>query len=119
MTVLAPEAPAAPIETTKPLKLSEAMRLGSMVTTQTNDWGEVDEDGNVYACALSAAWYALTGHRQWSAHGSELVDALSRVLVADPINGNPTSLTTAIISLNDSHGWSRQKIADWLEGMGL
>lgn len=36
-------------------------------------------------------------------------------IVKNPKTGEPTPLMECIISLNDSHGWTREQIADWLD----
>ena len=44
--------------------------------------------------------------------------ALSQ-LVKNPVTGRQASLKATIIKLNDTHKWSREKIADWLETLDL
>lgn len=109
-----------PVESPKPLKLSEAMRLGSLVTKQAfNSWHSVDERGEDMMCALSTAWYALTGHKSPSAVDSELVRLLDGRLVEHPVRRENYGLSEVIIDLNDRSRWSRTQIADWLESIGL
>ena len=114
------EAPAPATETTKPLKLSEAIRLGAMATKQAHgSWADVDADGEASMCAMSTAWYALTGHQQHTAESSQLVRLLDGRNVTVPPTGQVMPLSSAIIELNDTHRWTRGRIADWLEGLGL
>jgi len=112
----------APIETLKPMKLSEAMRLGSISTAQAHGaWsapGDNPEDAPKM-CAMSTAWYALTGHDGNDASGSALEDLLSKHNVNHPIGGRSTTVRAAIIDLNDLHKWTRLQIADWLAERGL
>ena len=109
-----------PLEAPKPLKLSEAMRLGSIATTQARGaWDHEDpasENGKAM-CAMSTAWYALTGDSD--AHGTPLTDLLSNAIVVNPVTGQNEDLCDTIMELNDSHGWDRSRIADWLESLGL
>ncbi len=111
-----------PIETIKPMKLSEAMRLGSITTTQARGaWsapGDSPED-DPKMCAMSTAWYALTGHDGNDASGSALEDLLSKHLVSHPVDSYPVTVRSTIIDLNDRHKWTRLQIADWLSGIGL
>lgn len=114
------ETPAPGTETTKPLKLSEAIRLGAMATKQAHGrWSGVDDDDETSMCAMSTAWYALTGHQQHTAESSQLVRLLDGRNVTVPPTGQVMPLSSAIIELNDSHRWTRGQIADWLEGLGL
>ncbi len=112
----------APIETLKPMKLSEAIRLGSIATTQAHGaWsapGDNPEDAP-QMCAMSTAWYALTGHDGSDASGSALEDLLSKHEVNNPVDGRLSSVRGTIIDLNDGHKWTRPRIADWLDSIGL
>lgn len=100
----------------KPLKLSEAMRLGSIATTPTEaGW----TDGKGGTCAMSAAWYALTGGKDNDANGTPLVHMLEGVQAAHPVTGQVANVSTVIIQLHDGDKWSRTQTADWLESLGL
>jgi hypothetical protein len=35
------------------------------------------------------------------------------------LGDDPDPLVTVVWHLNDAHRWSRERIADWLEGLGL
>jgi hypothetical protein len=100
----------------RPLKLSEAMRLGSIATTPTES-GWTDKDGGT--CAMSAAWYALTGGSDNDANHSPLVSLLDQARVPHPTHGGVQNLTSIIIDLHDAKKWSRTQTADWLESIGL
>lgn len=109
-----------PVETAKPLKLSEALRLGAMGTKQSyGSWHDTDAEGNDMMCALSTAWYALTGHKGNDASGSPLADLLSDKQVRHPVEGGHSDIMSVVINLNDTHRWTRPAIADWLESIGL
>ena len=111
------------------MKLSEAIRLGSLTTHQT--FGSVvswNFDGHggahpVDTCALGAAAHAkgLLG---------DFFDPLPidydrihlsfptlDLLVKDPFLGRTRRVNQIIIDLNDSHKWSREQIANWVEGV--
>jgi hypothetical protein len=58
-------------------------------------------------------------------YGAELVDSLAAVLpdirarVANPVSGLVYELSSVVIDLNDSRGWTREQIADWLDTLDL
>lgn len=104
-----PDAP----ERTKPLKLSEAIRLGAMMTEQTfGDFGDDDR-----TCAIGAAQKALG----LPVSGSGPLNQLLHLRRADPPCGHHSSRTVGslIMHLNDDDRWPREKIADWLATLGL
>lgn len=106
------EAPATP-EKTKPLKLSEAIRLGAMMTEQT--FGEFGDDERT--CAIGAAQKALG--LPVSAMGP-LNDLLGSRGAKEPCDHPYAwSVGALIMHLNDDDKWPREKIADWLETLGL
>lgn len=39
--------------------------------------------------------------------------------VLHPVGNYKISLANCVVSLNDSHGWSREKIADWIETLDI
>ena len=126
------EAPVtAPLETVTPIKPSEAIRLGCLTTTPTT--GSFF-DGHGGACALGAMaiGFGYDGPRNHvDDHGpdeSDPYDLIAAHLTRLPVpvgteylygitaESDPASV---IYALNDSEGWSRERIADWLEGLGL
>lgn len=117
------EAPAieSPVEPKpSPMKLSEAMRLGSMGTVQAvGTWSREGPDGKAEMCAVSTAWYALTGQRETSGMDTPLSSMLSGVRVIHPVTGKGDDLLDIVVTLNDTHHWPRHKIADWLGELGL
>ena len=98
------------------MKLAEAIRLGAMSLPQAK--------GGMYskgaACAIGAALYAVgrlieragdegnydAAYQQWP--------ILTRDFI-NPATGEDEELLWIIASLNDSYGWSRERIADWVE----
>lgn len=57
--------------------------------------------------------------------GGGLVNALERVLpnvranVLHPLNGVQMPLNEIVVNLNDTHRWTRERIADWLETLDV
>ena len=57
--------------------------------------------------------------------GQEVANTLASVVpgleqtVRHPITGAEVTVRTAVISLNDGHGWSREQIADWLDSLDV
>lgn len=118
MTDIADRHVTVPVETVTPIKPSEAIRLGCLTTVQGFGfvWG-TDEDGtprtgkhNGQACVMGAAILGgFTPDAFWRGH-SLPCPACDRRPCADL--GTPAHL-------NDDHRWPRERIADWLEGIGL
>ncbi len=92
------------------IKLSEAIRLGSMLGPQC--YGKYMRPGikENATCAMGAAMMAL---------GLSFVD-MSEVFpqlpqtVIHPVSGKECWLRNTIVSLNDSYRWTREAIADWV-----
>ena len=117
------------------MRLSEAMRLGSMALPPVHGPVFDTKDGEVCAgCAIGAALFAVRGH---AAH-AEVLDAIRSgagspavwktligrywpwtidVAVNNPVTGHTAiSIASAIIHLfESSHWWTREQIADWVE----
>jgi hypothetical protein len=101
------------------MKLSEAIRLGAMVTEQ----GFIDID--IAACALRAALYSIgaheTGNNAYARITREWPWTMGRDLVC-PDQGADCRLgfvlsrshRDTIWHLNDAHRWPRERIADWV-----
>jgi hypothetical protein len=115
LTAPAVEAPSPAQETTKPLKLSEAIRLGAMMTEQAfGTFGDQE-----HTCGIGAAQIALG---LTPSDGGPLNALLRNALVTPPCDHDNLyggDVRSAIIHLNDDHHWPREKVADWLEGLGL
>lgn len=114
-----------------PVRLSEAIRKGIKTTLPLSDGvlSERDEEGNLHACALMAAHIGNGGNP--GMQDNEIWDSLkatwpelNSVLVKDPKGWNTQqqerSLVEAIWMRNDHMRapWTRERIADWLEGLG-
>lgn len=123
------ETPARELEAPKPLKLSEAMRLGAMSTTQViGKLGRVS-GGEGEACGIGAVlaglgyefegveWNSmLASHRELKA----LTVPVSAAKIAGcRHSGIGTTVVDAIIHMNDKHQMPRNQIADRLESLGL
>ena len=93
----------APFEPTTPIKPSEAIRLGCLIAP-VQAFGEPG-DGEA-ACAIAAL--DLGGFR------GEIPDA-----VYDLDCPGGCVEPAGVMHLHDDHRWSRERIADWLEGLGL
>lgn len=111
-------------ETVTPIRPSEAIRLGT-ITAPTPIRGRLF-DGHGGACALGAMAIGL-GLAQTDGGGAggvsddEVMEALGRALPPQLPHPERYAIgpTVAVVaSLNDSCGWSRQRIADWLAGWG-
>lgn len=128
--ITAPEKIDTPFEPTTPLKISEAMRLGAMVTNpgRGNLWSTNNE-----ACAIGAALIAWgRGPETWPRGEINKVYDYFGGFGKSVINECPVTfdhdihcvaisftLVSLILHLNDRHGLPREWIADFLESIGL
>ena len=101
------------------MKLSEAIRLGSMTSLQA--FGMMKNYGNGNTCALGAAREAI-GLDAWCAIEWPLQDVACpvcqevRFVLSSAIRDYSCSgLFYAIAHVNDVHRWTRPQIADWVE----
>jgi hypothetical protein len=105
------------------MKLSKAIRKGSEILPPCRGgYFEIGE-GEMHACALGAAFYAVC--KECSINDVEV----NRILKEEwpellkecvmPLTGKEVNLYRAIIRLNDSYCWDREKIAGWLEEQDL
>lgn len=102
------------------MKLSEAIRLGSMLAPK-GVGVLVDVDG--HTCALGAACDAVSVRIRIGQRGVNNATfkrwPILRMLVAPPVpdlaGRKRVSVSVAIQTLNDQSGWSRERIADWIE----
>lgn len=119
------------------MKLSEAIRLGAMMTKQC--YGPYSEDRSVFvtrlmgqvigervACATCAMGGALLAVGQEDrlrrctddVHPEEVFPVLSVCAPSPAYHTRPVgdgSVFSVIVDLNDEHQWSRERIADWVE----
>lgn len=108
------------------MKLSEAIRCGAAETEQAFGKFLNCDDGHVTCCALGAAAYCfgkdvpnLSCEIYYTIKEHVGVDLLDDIRVAHPIDeGSTGDLEGIIIELNDTHHWSREAIADWVESVG-
>jgi len=98
----------------KPPKLSEAIRLGSILKPQGFGDRRDREDGGATACAFDAARDAL-GNQTGAIE--DIFPELKSFPLECPECQHRYSSPASVISmcLNDYHKWSRQRIADWVE----
>lgn len=98
------------------MKLSEGMRLGSMLKPQAvNDF--VTEVGT---CAISSAMDAcgrLDVMRNCLRVPAECYKRfpILGTNATCPVSGRLMAVATLILCLNDVHLWTREQIADWVE----
>ena len=100
------------------MPLSEAIRLGALLKPQALD----SEGWPMKSCALQAALEAVGKrviHDTYGITNYALLETLWPLLVRPAVNpvdgeGNP-SLLVVIYRLNDSHHWTRERIAAFVE----
>lgn len=104
-------------DTVTPLSLSAAMRLGAMSTSKGigND-GLLGDDRCALGCALFAIGFSGRLLDAYDAVNTRWPISTMRVL--NPVTGDAEMLTIAAWSLNDTHGWTREAIASWVETIG-
>lgn len=118
------EVQTAPIETVTPIRPSEAIRLGCLLAPVQVFIAESDGSGG--ACAMGAMRLGFGGHD----NGISVSDTPAFVAAkcAAKARFGPDKFgpcpdcgraATDVPHLNDDHRWSRERIADWLEGLGL
>lgn len=90
----------------KVLKISEAIRIGCQTTVQGRDIGYIK--GNA-ACAWGAAAIGMGG-------GASLAARLHRETGEYEFH---QAFGTTVMTANDFKGWTRERIADALEKVGL
>ena len=117
----------------KNIPLSELIRIGSKVTLQCNGSLyqplRVHEVHVTHTCAIGAAYIAKFGHFAGPVGTGEALRACGvdpLTLVPEPVgmrgmreSGFSLPLISAITCMNDIGGWTRERIADWLQSIGL
>jgi hypothetical protein len=100
------------------MRLSEAIRLGAMLSPQTRGAFFKRRGQEVATCALGAAveatgMEASGGVWQWPVLNTVVPPAE----LPDRLRGgsHPLRVFEVIIALNDRCGWTRTAIADWIE----
>lgn len=94
-------------EQLRPLKASEALRIGAAIRPQC--FGQPFYDGA--SCAIGAIYEGLTGHYAKLNNWQPVYDYVASAIFPIEIR--------SIWFRNDTDRWSREQIADWLEGQGL
>ena len=95
------------------MKLSEAIRLGSMLDPQGFGTYSTVRNGRTATCALGAASKAMFGDAD--------TFALAHIPILDEYAQCPQCFTIDRVfeisadHLNDTHRWTRERIADWVE----
>lgn len=107
----------APVEVVTPIRPSEAIRLGCLTTSQNFGNYGVGE----FACALKAMGVGYgDGSQPWDRKQHPAYPAGALTLEDGCPAGCVERDTRRLIPhLNDDHRWSRERIADWLQGIGL
>lgn len=100
-------------------KLSLALRIGSLLAHQVQHERHAWPHGT---CALDAMEDAavkvlLPSQREGRSWAEHYWPELNSVQAVNPGTGATKALAWTIADLNNS-GWTRERIADWLEGMG-
>ena len=130
------ESPTKPAETITPIKPSEAIRLGTLLYPVQAFEVYGGDDGKS-ACVLGTM-YAGYGYPVTPEDNFEIRISLGKRAddlgahsqacerrhrdsnyVVCPADSCDTNHRSALLHLNDDHKWSRERIADWLEDMGL
>ncbi len=93
------------------LRLSEAMRLGAMLSPQ--GFGTFRNRKGA-TCALGAVAEAIGGIEHLRLV-YPILDRRAEYPVADKAFYGGSSLFDTIVQLNDVHCWTRERIADWIE----
>jgi hypothetical protein len=117
----------APIEVVTPIKPSEAIRLGCLTTAQGRETYIAKRQGQWQACAYGAMAVGY-GFDPSGTDGRRIDDFIlpGEVQIEGQISESScpapacaTARYDLLIHLNDDHRWSRERIADWLESLGL
>lgn len=100
----------------------------TMAKQQAHVQAQADQakaDAAYFASPEYAAKQAAQAEATKYKYGSEVTTRLGAVLpniyalAKHPVDGNMQKVNSCIISLNDTHHWSREKIADWLDTLDL
>lgn len=109
------------------MKLSEAIKEGAKLTKpQIGRFAYLGHDG-LRCCALGAAAYYLEGEVMPVDESRVVCNIIKshqidiEQWIAHPVRPGVFSLPVKMVvqELNDCYDWTREQIADWLEGLGL
>lgn len=111
------------------MKLSEAIREGSRLSLQA--FGGLGEGGKTCALGAAGEWVYFVGEATWggcpAAEWTQLPMVIAKVDIlpcgCDEARGSDYGLcgydvnnvAAVIAHLNDTHKWSREAIAEWVE----
>lgn len=115
-----PEMRPAPVETVTTIRPSEAIRLGCLIAPAQGMGSFFPEPGQACALGAMALGFGYDGPLDSEYDPYWFVEArLPRGTI--PMRGydDELSYSDAIYLLNDAREWSRERIADCLEGLGL
>lgn len=113
---LLPDAKPVVVEANPYRALAQAIREGARLTRPGRlEYFRVDDHGQLHACALGAALYALGVRYNDFPDDPSPMNYLRRKF---PILRR-TDLFAAITMRNDSWHWSRERIASWLDTLAL
>ena len=109
------------------MKLSEAIRLGAMLRPQGFGAVFYSDGGVMKSCALGAAGeavgvmrgelYRSPADQEWAELQKFFPILLSIPQWPCEHKGFWAGVSSAIGHLNDTHRWTREQIADWVEGI--
>lgn len=99
------------------MKLSEAIRLGSMSYGNCRGTMIVYDDAPVAACAIGAAMLAVGEGTEpiGRIYPRRTFPILNRKVKVPELKIDDVDLAVAIYWMNDVLSWSRERIADWVE----
>lgn len=109
--------------TTSKMKLSESIRLGALIRPQAFGHTFVEGKSCALAAALEAsgvkpedlvATFAVSPWHLWDISSNKSVGQVSCPLCGEAFQVGVVSM---VVHLNDDHKWTREKIADWVEGI--
>lgn len=104
------------------MRLSEAIRIGAKLRPQTTAGEYIEPHGG--SCALGAAYEAIADGDDVleDVCDDELEEAFPILRDSEPSVACPSCANTVhmspmglIVHLNDTHKWTREQIADWVE----
>lgn len=115
------------------MKLSTAIREGAKLRPQAFRAYFYTKNGVICSCAFGAAYEAVTGNLPRRGNKNYIDEVITPVLDANfpvlqtferfacPADKNCTicSPFNIVTHLNDTHDWTREQIADWLEEKGF
>lgn len=110
----------------KNIPLSELIRIGCKASP-VQCYGELYRKDDMATCAIGAAHLAKTGElnpqsrigESQSCYALMACGADPDAPVFHPGTSERRNLSVVILSLNDGYGWTRERIADWLESIGM